>query len=149
MHETRELRLRKISDGRPAYYRQCIRCGHAGNAISTKVAKSEYQGRTEPAFDDELGHQWRARKRAEYIATYKEIEPSLRAEYKKYLDSKAWMLRRSIILSHAHGVCECCEYYPATEVHHKTYERIGQELDKDLMAVCSFCHGLLHGRIAL
>jgi hypothetical protein len=26
------------------------------------------------------------------------------------------------------------------EVHHRTYERLGREMDKDLMVVCEFCH---------
>ena len=148
-HKTRELRLRRIADGRPAYYRQCIRCGHAGNAISTKTGRAEFQSGAIPFFDDELEHQWHAKKSAEYIATYQKIEPSLRAEYDAYLASDAWGARRSIVLARARSICECCEYYSATQVHHKIYERIGQELDTDLMAVCNFCHDLLHGRVAL
>jgi len=148
-HEIRELRLRRIADGRPAYYRQCTRCGHAGNAISTKVATVGFQSRAIPSFDDELEHQWHAKKSAEYLAAYQKIEPSLRAEYDAYLASDAWAARRSIVLARAHGTCECCEHYSATQVHHKTYERIGQELDTDLLAVCSLCHDLLHGRAAL
>lgn len=148
-HEARELRLRTISDGRPAYYRQCIRCGYAGNAISTKVATAELQSHAIPAFNQELEHQWHARKSAEYLAAYQRIEPSLRVEYDAYLASDAWAARRSIVLARAREICECCEYYPAKEIHHKTYERIGQELDADLIAVCRFCHDLLHGRAAL
>lgn len=148
-HETRELRLRTIADGRKAYYRQCIVCGHAGSAISTKTAKFEFKGRPEPRFDDELEHQWYAKKRAEYFATYQDIKPSLRAEYKAYLASDTWAQRRKIVLSRASYVCECCEHYTATQVHHKAYERIGNELDTDLMALCILCHQLLHNLIAL
>ena len=31
----------------------------------------------------------------------------------------------------------------------KLYERIGHELPTDLMAVCSFCHELIHGKHVL
>jgi hypothetical protein len=148
-HANRELRLRIIADGRKAYYRQCISCGHAGSAVSAKVARLELQGRVEPSFDDDLEHQCHARKRAEYLATYQEIAPKLRAEYEAYLASDAWTQCRAVALMRANEICECCEHFRATEVHHITYERIGQELDSDLMAVCSFCHGLLHRRHSL
>ena len=147
-HERRELRVRTVADGRTAYYRQCTRCGQAGKAVSVSIAKSEHRGRVVPAFDNEIEHRWRAKKSAEYVATYNDIEPRLRAEYEAYLASGVWAQRRSVILARASGLCECCEHYPASEVHHKTYERIGHENDADLMAVCGFCHGLLHGLTA-
>jgi replicative DNA helicase len=32
------------------------------------------------------------------------------------------------------------------EVHHRTYERIGQERSEDLTVLCDVCHGLFHER---
>lgn len=146
-HEKRELRRRIIADGRPAYYRQCIRCGHAGKAIAVKEAESELHGSAEtPSFDDEMEHKWRAKKHAEYIKTYQDIASRLREEYEAYLKSDDWAARRITVLERAENVCQVCEHFPATQVHHIRYERIGAELDSDLLAVCSFCHGLLHGR---
>jgi hypothetical protein len=149
-HASRELRLRIIADGRPAYYRQCVRCGHAGRAISAREVRSELQGKTEaPPFDDDLEVKWRARKHAEYVKTYQDIAPKLREEYEAYLKSDEWADRRTATLKRAEYVCQVCEHFPATQVHHIHYDRIGGELDSDLLAVCSFCHGLLHGRIEL
>lgn len=147
MHEVREVRLRTIADGRLAYYRQCIKCGNAGNAVSAKLAKSERQGQESPIFDDDLEHKWHAQKQAEYLTTYKNIAPQLRAEYHTYLASIDWADRREQVLIRANYMCECCEHFVATQVHHMTYERIGNELDTDLMAVCPFCHSLIHGYI--
>lgn len=146
-HTVRELRLRTISNGRRAYYRQCVRCGQAGRAISRREARQELSGSTEaPPFDDAHEPKWRARKHAEYLQTYRRIRPALRDEYEAYLRSSAWATKRRTILARAAGLCELCEYFEPTEVHHITYARIGNEQEDDLLAVCHFCHGLLHGK---
>ncbi len=146
-HASRELRRRIIADGRPAYYRQCVQCGQAGRAIATKEARSELQENTEaPPFDDDLEYKWHARKHAEYVRAYQDIAPKLREEYEVYLKSDDWAARRNGALERAAYVCQVCEHFPATQVHHIHYDRIGVELEPDLLAVCSFCHGLLHGR---
>lgn len=147
-HEHRELRLRTIAGGRQAYYRQCVRCGHAGMAIGKRAASAELQGFEASAFDGDLEHKWRARKHAEYVTTYDGIAPELRAEYEAYLASPEWAEKRTSVLRKADWICQCCEHFKATEVHHITYARIGREANSDLMAVCSFCHGLIHGKHA-
>ena len=144
-HQERQLRLRRLVDGRPAYYRQCVTCGNAGKAASSMSAKSELRSASiVPPYDPELEPQWFARKHVEYVKTYAEIKPRLSAEYEAYLRSPEWRAKRLPVLQRAAGVCECCEHYVPTDVHHLTYERIGNELNTDLMAVCSFCHKLLH-----
>lgn len=148
-HENRELRLRVIADGRTAHYRQCIICGHAGNTVPKKTVRAEHEGQNAPPFDNDLEYRWHGRKHAEYLSTYKKIEPLLRAEYEAYLVSDRWAERRAATIQAANGICQCCEHFPATQAHHLTYERIGNEHASDLMAVCSFCHDLLHGKHAL
>lgn len=147
-HENRELRIRIIVDGRKTHYRQCILCGYAGNAVPKKVAESELKSQSAPPFDDDLEHYWRGRRHAEYVSTYQLIAPMLRVEYEEYLASEAWAQRRAAIIRNANGICQCCAHFPAIQAHHVTYERIGQEHESDLMAVCSFCHGLLHGKLS-
>lgn len=149
VHSARELRLRIIKDGRPTFYRQCTRCGNAGKAIARGEAITELNGFEATSFDNELEPRWYARKQASYVATFYAIKPALEAEYQAYLSSKLWYVKRNAAIRKANGICECCEHYPATQAHHITYERIGQELPSDLMAVCSFCHELLHGKKAL
>ena len=148
-HTMRALRLRTIENGRLAFYRQCTCCGNAGRAIGKSEARSELNGSDAPAFDTELEPRWFARKHAAYVATYHAIKPALEAEYQAYLSSQAWYVRRDAAIQNANGVCECCEYFPATQAHHITYDRIGHELPSDLMAVCSFCHQLIHGKHVL
>jgi len=50
-----------------------------------------------------------------------------------------WDRRRKDRLDHDHGLCVFCKS-PATQVHHVTYERIGDEHREDLRSVCRVCH---------
>ena len=67
-------------------------------------------------------------------------------DYKLVVKTDCWKLRREAYLQ-GHKWCEVCgnSRPEFLEVHHLTYERIGNELDKDLVSVCSMCHSLLHG----
>jgi len=146
-HERRELRLRTIVDGRTAYYRQCVVCGNGGNAVSAKAAALELgDALSAPRYNDDLESEWFARKHIAYLKTYSQIKPQMKSEYEAYLRSPEWAELRSQILARSSNVCEVCEHFPATQVHHITYERIGAELPNDLLAVCCFCHGLLHDK---
>lgn len=71
--------------------------------------------------------------------------------YEKYVKLDCWALRRlEYLRKHEH--CEGCgkKIDPVThekitlQVHHLTYERLGHELDGDLLAVCVECHRAFH-----
>jgi len=64
--------------------------------------------------------------------------------YEWYLGSEFWAQKRHAALERANYTCEICRKAPATEVHHKTYVRVFNELASDLMAVCSPCHREIH-----
>jgi hypothetical protein len=65
-------------------------------------------------------------------------------EYGAYLGSSEWLLRRVRIFHRCNRICEMCSSAPATQVHHLTYERVGEELDTDLLGVCGPCHDTMH-----
>lgn len=76
-----------------------------------------------------------------------------KANYQKYLKIDCWKTRRDEYLR-VHGKqCELCgaqeEMIPGTvapvQLHHLTYERLGCELDSDLVAACERCHRAMHG----
>ena len=50
--------------------------------------------------------------------------------YRKYLRTPEWQERRSRALSRAHGRCQTCNGDKHLEVHHRTYERLGEERDR-------------------
>jgi 5-methylcytosine-specific restriction endonuclease McrA len=76
-----------------------------------------------------------------------------KTKYQAYLKVDCWKMRRDEYLR-VHGKqCELCggqeEFIPGKvspmEIHHLTYERLGAELDKDLIAICEKCHRAMHG----
>lgn len=68
------------------------------------------------------------------------------SRYQEYLASDVWIKRRDRVLQRAKGMCERCGF-PAWHVHHKTYARIFNENDDDLIAICVPCHSLEHNKL--
>lgn len=64
--------------------------------------------------------------------------------YEKYVKADCWRLRRDAFI-HRFSLCELCGHNKSTQVHHLTYERLGHELDSDLVATCEGCHKAMHG----
>ena len=59
--------------------------------------------------------------------------------YRRYLASPEWQARRAAILKRDDGKCRRCGGV-ATDVHHRTYDRLGRERDTDLESLCRSCH---------
>ena len=57
-----------------------------------------------------------------------------------YLNSVRWRRLRALVLKRAKGLCEGCGEANATEVHHLSYNHIGDEFLWELVAVCRKCH---------
>ena len=67
-------------------------------------------------------------------------------EYRNYiLHSAHWRRMREQVLIYAHHMCQRCEKNMARDVHHLTYERLGEEELEDLQAICRECHEFIHG----
>ncbi len=64
-------------------------------------------------------------------------------DYKRYLASREWRVKRKEVIEINNGVCERCASRPIQDIHHLTYERVGQERISDLMGVCRPCHEYL------
>ena len=65
--------------------------------------------------------------------------------YPEYLLTTHWQWTRYRKLAQAGYRCERCHGTAMLEVHHKTYERIGQERMDDLTVLCDRCHRMIHG----
>ncbi len=63
----------------------------------------------------------------------------------EYRMTREWRSRRNSVLLRAGNRCELCGARGRLEVHHKTYERYGDELLGDLIALCRSCHQRFHG----
>jgi len=63
--------------------------------------------------------------------------------YKEYLKSSLWYERRDLMLS-LYPFCYVCKG-KAEQVHHKSYDNIGNEGKRDLISLCRKCHKKIHG----
>lgn len=73
-----------------------------------------------------------------YLAEHRE------RRYSIYLKSVAWKRRRNTALQLAGDRCEICKSHNRLQVHHLSYDRLGDELPTDLLVVCDPCHGEIH-----
>jgi len=74
-----------------------------------------------------------------------------REEYRDvYLRSAHWQSMRRTALEHAEYRCAVCYAGDSLDVHHRTYERLGDERITDLLVLCRTCHDIFHkrGRLA-
>lgn len=79
--------------------------------------------------------------------------------YEEYLASREWREKRTWILECAGHVCSVCGtrlsvclkcefvHQPQLEVHHVSYERVGNEDANDVEVLCYVCHRLKHGNV--
>lgn len=66
--------------------------------------------------------------------------------YGKYLMSREWALKRNAVIVRAHGMCERCGQFEASQIHHLTYIRLYRECLSDLQGLCPGCHQFLHAK---
>lgn len=66
------------------------------------------------------------------------------SRYLSYLRSPAWFERRRKHLAKHGAHCKACGTLDKIHLHHKTYDRLGQEKDADLVALCERCHKAVH-----
>ncbi len=65
--------------------------------------------------------------------------------YKEYLQTPHWKRKREDKLRTVGRRCQVCNHGPHNlDVHHRTYERLGEELDQDLTFLCRACHTNFH-----
>ena len=64
--------------------------------------------------------------------------------------SPRWEIMRQQVWARANkhngGKCELCRLRSGCDVHHLTYERLGDEDLRDLLLVCRPCHRVLSGK---
>jgi hypothetical protein len=64
--------------------------------------------------------------------------------YDEYLRTPEWKKRRKKQLKSAGHRCQVCNSPKRLNVHHRTYDRRGQELPQDLIVLCRNCHSIFH-----
>jgi hypothetical protein len=153
-HPRQELRRRTDAAGRIFYQHQCLDCGaRVGVFVATAVALAD--GRQPPPFDAELFERGereidRAYEERRAVTKRREEEQSAAwwQRYNAYLLTDAWQTKRAQALARDGNVCQGCRQHLATQVHHRTYEHLGDELLFELISVCDQCHMRIHPHMA-
>lgn len=78
-----------------------------------------------------------------------EIERCKKLPYQEYLKSDHWLRFRQHVLFSANNRCQLCNrnggYGGVTlNVHHRTYENLGNESVRDVVVLCQNCHHTFH-----
>jgi hypothetical protein len=77
--------------------------------------------------------------------TIKRLDELRSMPYWHYLKTPEWRRTRAAALVRADDACSLdVTHTNNLEVHHRTYERIGEELVTDLVVLCHSCHRLHH-----
>lgn len=67
-------------------------------------------------------------------------------DYGEYINSPEWKAKAQEAKKRAGYKCQLCNGTKRLDVHHRTYERLGHELDSDLTVLCHKCHSKHHGK---
>jgi hypothetical protein len=127
------------SDKSIRYWKFCEACGRkqSGLVARKKLPMSLY------GFSEELDNSklWLA-----YFEKRSKIDSAWREKYEAYIVSEAWRAKSNECKQSAGYKCQNCGGR-AEDTHHKTYERLFNELPDDLEALCHYCHSVIrHGR---
>ena len=67
-------------------------------------------------------------------------------DYKEYIKSTAWYQKRLARLKKDKYTCQKCGDTEFLEVHHLTYDNLGDEPMEDLVCLCRDCHQAIHDK---
>lgn len=67
-----------------------------------------------------------------------------RTVYDTYISSKKWEQRRNLFWQNHPKRCEACGTHSFIQLHHMDYEKLGDEPDNHLVALCSVHHADYH-----
>ena len=144
-HESKSLRRRAIKGGTLQYVYQCVRCGEVSlQAVARAKAYELCGGNEPPPLDAELAISWKQTKKEAQAKVAEAASNEFWSGYTAYLASPAWSSKRRQVLERATGKCEGCREQIPAEVHHLSYDHVGQEFLFELVAVCHACHERLH-----
>ena len=72
--------------------------------------------------------------------------PTVAEKYTAYINSAEWFQKRNAALERAGHQCQLCRSSVKLNAHHNTYERLGAELDTDIIILCGKCHDVFHAK---
>ncbi len=82
---------------------------------------------------------------------HQKAEELRKLPYTEYLKTQYWGARRLFALKRAQYRCQVCNASDKPlNVHHRSYERLGEERNTDIIVLCQPCHEMFHknGKLA-
>jgi len=134
------------------YRKQCLSCFQSvGDAIAKRNIELVIID-TIPLFDIESRDKYWKQRSNKYVNLAQKLKSEAdlklveRKEfYHTYLQSQQWRILRARVIEREIGVCQGCRAASITQVHHRNYDRLGNELLTDLYGYCETCHKKTHG----
>ena len=129
---------------------RCVRCAKwiknvsprdmVRHGIARKKEKKNRKAeiRKQIAASTESREKKKAEVRAQQMARYRAMD------YGDYLATPHWRDIRAGAIQRAGGRCQVCSSSTGLEVHHRTYDNLGDEKPVDLTVLCGECHELFH-----
>lgn len=137
------LRKRTIANGSIQFVRQCLTCGRS---VGNPERKTPELAAVATPWDQAILDKYEARRSSSSEEIKKKYDrAAFFRSYDQYLASPEWLEKRGLVLRRANSQCEGCGVQPAEEVHHLTYEHVGNEFLFELVALCHCCHERIHG----
>ena len=148
-HPSTELRELRVAGGGIQRREQCLVCGaRLGNSV-----KAPADGSSLTPDDESLIKDWEAQRELSHneiihrhIDLQEKERANYRVNYREYLRTEKWRKKRSKIMARAAGFCEGCGDREPSEVHHLTYDNVGDEFLFQLVALCGPCHERVHDK---
>ena len=145
-HDATALRLWTNEGGAKVVQPQCLSCGKRFGAQVKVPDRNAY-----PEADLTLDVEWFARDRhVRDSVVIRHIDLTVQgrddwwARYNRHMASEAWRKTRTKVIKRCGGVCEGCAEAPAAQVHHLSYDHMGDELLFELVGLCVACHEKVH-----
>lgn len=91
-----------------------------------------------------LQHRYDEERRAEMCKQQARAAERRKMPFAEYSRTREWQALRNRVLLRARNKCELCGKRVPLDVHHRTYDRYGDELVDDLIALCRECHARHH-----
>lgn len=118
----------------------CTRCGRMNSHNYKYSERPNYKD--DPIYD-----------KKEMDVKYNMFDPLTRMRmeygynwYSDYLQSIRWQTKRNLVCKRDNNICQGCLKNPASDVHHTTYDHVGNEFLFELISLCRSCHQRFHNK---
>jgi phage terminase large subunit GpA-like protein len=64
--------------------------------------------------------------------------------YRQYMQSEQWARVKAAYYARHRQQCRACGSKQHIDLHHRSYDRMGYETDRDLVPLCESCHAVVH-----